>query len=148
MKAHTGAFEVLAAFLVWLSAAAHAAPGPVDVTWGIPFGSQFTFDEVILAPDVQMELVTNGPFDSNRRGWDQAMLRESGSLGMTVFMNDGVPTAVPAAAYPSGGLGPGIPYSLTLFFDGVGYFPDGFFFGASNAFNFNAGMFLQARWCP
>jgi len=76
-----------------------------------------------------------------------ATLTENGSLGLTVFLRDGVPSAVPAAAYPQGVLGPDVPYSLTMFINGFGGFPNGFFFGRSNPFSLNITMYLQGRWC-
>src|SRR4051812_35212485 len=99
-----------AALLLTGAAAANAAipVTPIDVTWNpsaTPISTQpaFTFDNVVLNTYLTID-VTGTAFT------------ESGFLRLSVFTNDGIPTAIPSAGFP----GPSAPYSLYVAFTGTG----------------------------
>jgi len=100
---------VFAAVLLTGASVAKAALTPIDVTWNpsaIPgvAAPAFTFDNVLLN--------TYANIDSNAAG---TAFTESGYLRLSVFFNNGVPTAIPTAGFPSG-----TPYSVYIHFDAAG----------------------------
>jgi len=100
---------LFAALLLTGAGVAKAATTPIDVTWNpsaIPgvVAPAFTFDNVLL----------NSYFtiDSNAAG---TAYTQSGYLRLSVFFNDGIPTSIPSAGFPSG-----TPYSLYMQFASTG----------------------------
>jgi len=103
-------FAVLfAAMLLTGASVAKAALTPIDVTWNpsaIPgvTAPAFTFDNVLIN--------TYANIDLNAAG---TAFTESGFLRMSVFFNNGIPTSIPTAGFPSG-----TPYSLYMTFTATG----------------------------
>jgi len=100
---------LFAALLLTGAGVAKAAVTPIDVTWNpnaIPgvVAPTFTFDNVLLN--------TYATIDLNAAG---NAYTESGFLRMSVFFNNGTPTAIPSAGFPSG-----TPYSLYMAFTSTG----------------------------
>jgi hypothetical protein len=100
---------LFAALLLTGASVAKAAPTPIDVTWNpnaIPgvTAPTFTFDNVLLNTYATINLNPAG-----------TAFTESGYMRLSVFFNDGNPTAIPTAGFPSG-----TPYSLYIHFDAAG----------------------------
>ncbi|MDB5810105.1 MAG: hypothetical protein JWN94_2227 [Betaproteobacteria bacterium] len=81
---------------------------PIDVTWNpsatpISNAPAFTFDNIVLNTYLTID-VTGG-----------TTFTDTGFLKLAIFTNDGLPTSVPNAGFPSG-----TPYSLYVQFTGTG----------------------------
>jgi len=100
---------LFAALLLTGASVAKAAVTPIDLTWNpsaIPgvAAPAFTFDNVLLNTYATINLDASG-----------LNYTESGFLRMSVFFNDGIPTAIPSAGFPAGS-----PYSLYIAFSSTG----------------------------
>jgi len=96
-----------AALLLTGASVVNAALTPIDVTWnpsgaGISTQGPFTFDDVVLNTYQTLD-ITGSTFTNQ------------GYLKMSVFTNDGIPTSIPNAGYPSG-----TPYTLYVAYTGTG----------------------------
>jgi len=97
-----------AALLLTGASLANAAT-PIDVTWnptgaGITNAGAFTFDNVLINTYANIDITGGGTAFS-----------EQGFARLTVFSNNGLPTAVPTAGLPGG-----TPYSLYISFTATG----------------------------
>jgi hypothetical protein len=98
---------MFAALLLTGASVANAALTPIDVTWnpsgaGISTAGPFTFDDVVLNTYQTLD-ITGSTFTNQ------------GYLKMSVFTNNGIPTSIPNAGYPSG-----TPYTLYVAYTGTG----------------------------
>ena len=97
-----------AALLLTGASLANAA-APIDVTWnpsgaGITTGGPFTFDNVLINTYANIDITGGGTAFS-----------EQGFARLTVFSDNGLPTAIPTSGVPGG-----TPYSLYISFTATG----------------------------
>jgi hypothetical protein len=99
---------LFAALLLTGASATNAALTPIDVTWnpsgaGLSSAGAFTFDDVVLNSYLTIDITGNN-------------FTDNGFLKLSVFLNNGAPTAIPNAGFP----GSNTPYTLYVQFTGTG----------------------------